>query len=106
MEGRSLKEHERDIAAVASIDVVPTILAAVCRATGMGFAAVARVTDERWIACSVRDEINFGLLVGDELKLETTICHEIRKSEQLVVISNVSSDPTYRDHHTPALYGF
>jgi hypothetical protein len=40
-----------DIAAVAKIDVVP-ILEVVCRTTGMGFAAVARVTEDRWIACA------------------------------------------------------
>jgi hypothetical protein len=66
-----------DLAAVARIDAVPTILEFVCRTTGMGFAAVARVTDERWIACAVRDEISFGLKPGGELKLETTICNEI-----------------------------
>ncbi len=52
------------IAAVSGIGVVPTILDTVCRTTGMGFAAVARVTEERWIACNVRDEIDFGLVAG------------------------------------------
>ena len=69
-----------DLAAVARIDAVPTILEVVCRTTGMGFAAVARVTEERWIACAVRDEISFGLKPGGELKVETTICNEIRAS--------------------------
>ena len=49
-----------DLAAVAQIDAVPTILEVVCRTTGMGFAAVARVTEDRWIACAVRDEISSG----------------------------------------------
>ncbi|HEX8472359.1 MAG TPA: hypothetical protein VF633_14705 [Brevundimonas sp.] len=35
----------RDIAAVSAIDAVSQILDVVCRITGMGFAAVARVTD-------------------------------------------------------------
>jgi hypothetical protein len=34
-----------DVAAVAKIGVVKTILEVNCRTTGMGFAAVARVTD-------------------------------------------------------------
>ena len=72
----------------------------------MGFAAIARVTDERWIACSVRDEINFGLEPGGELQLETTICHEIRQTGEAVVISDVLTDPLYCDHQTPSLYGF
>jgi hypothetical protein len=29
---------------------VPTILEVICKTTGMGFAAVARVTDSRWVA--------------------------------------------------------
>lgn len=97
---------DRDVSAVARIDVVPTILSTVCLATGMGFAAVARVTDEKWVACSVRDEIRFGLEPGGELPLETTICHEIRQSAQAVIISDVAVDPDYCGHHTPAMYGF
>jgi hypothetical protein len=38
-----------DVAAVNRIEAVPTILEVVCRTTGMGFAAVARVTKERWM---------------------------------------------------------
>ena len=92
--------------AVSAIELVPTILDTVCRLTGMGFAAVACVTDTRWIACSVKDEIAFGLAPGGELDLESTICHEIRQSRQAVVISDVSADPQYCGHHTPARYGF
>jgi signal transduction histidine kinase len=95
-----------DIAAIASIDAVPTILEVVCRTTGMGFAAVARVTEDRWIACSVRDEIDFGLVPGGELPVETTICDEIRESRRVVVIDHVAEDPRFRLHHTPARYGF
>jgi GAF domain-containing protein len=72
----------------------------------MGFAAIARVTDDKWIACSVRDEINFGLKPGDELKLETTICNEIRQSGNPVIIDDVKNDEIFAHHHTPALYGF
>lgn len=76
------------------------------RVTGMGFAAIARVTGERWVACSVKDDIAFGLEPGGELKLETTICHEIRESRQAVIIPDIATDAVYRTHHTPALYGF
>src|SRR6185312_2779682 len=91
---------------IQRIDAVPKILEVVCRTTGMGFAAVARVTDERWICCAVRDEIQFGLVPGGELKLETTICHEIRQSRQAVVIDHVAKDEAFCGHHTPAMYGF
>lgn len=95
-----------EIASVGRISAVPTILNVVCGVTGMGFAAVARVTDERWIACSVRDDIAFGLTPGDELKLESTICNEIRQHREPVVINHVAEDPAWRLHHTPLQYGF
>jgi signal transduction histidine kinase len=99
-------DFQSDIDAIARIDAVPTILEVVCRITGMGFAAVARVTEDRWIACSVRDDIAFGLVAGSELKIETTICNEIRASREAVIIDHVAEDPDFRDHHTPAMYGF
>ena len=86
--------------------MVDTMLEVVCRVTGMGFAAIARVTDDRWIACSVRDEIAFGLKPGGELTLETTICNEIRVHHQPVVIDHVEADRRYSMHHTPLMYGF
>ncbi len=95
-----------DIEAVRAIGAVPTILEVVCRTTGMGFAAVARVTEGRWIACGVRDTIDFGLTPGGELKLETTICNEIRQSHEAVVIDHVSQDEVFCSHPTPAMYGF
>src|ERR1700753_771765 len=84
-----------DISAIGRIDAVPTILDVVCRTTGMGFAAVARVTEERWIACSVLDNIDFGLEAGGELKVESTICHEIRQHREPVIIDNVAEDAAY-----------
>jgi GAF domain-containing protein len=95
-----------DIASVAQIDGIASILEVVCRTTGMGFAAVARVTEDRWIACAVRDEIAFGLLPGGELNIKTTICDEIRANGRAVIIDHVAEDEAYRGHHTPAMYGF
>lgn len=96
---------EDDIVAIEQIEIVSSLLEVVCRTTGMGFAAIARVTDEKWVACAVRDEINFGLKRGGELVLETTICHEIRQSQKPVVIDHVAEDPLYANHHTPLMYG-
>src|ERR1700744_4753266 len=86
------------VARVARIAAVPTILEVVCRSTGMRFAAVAHVTPDRWIACSVLDQINFGLKPGGELPLETTICNEIRQSLEPVVIDNVAEDAEFCAH--------
>ncbi len=98
-------ELYRDFEAVRQISIVPTMLDVVCRITGMGFAAVARVTEDRWLACSVNDQVNFGLPEGGELKIETTICNEIRDSKTEIVFDNVNEDEIFRDHHTPKMYG-
>lgn len=99
-------EFAADIAAVQDVDGVDALLKRICAETGMGFAAVARVTDARWIACQVEDRIDFGLKPGDELELKTTICEEIRCSGRGVYIDDVAGHPDWRMHHTPTLYGF
>jgi signal transduction histidine kinase len=106
--GKSLIANDvvSDVDAIKRIDAVPRILEVICRSTGMGFAAIARVTDDRWVCCAARDEIGFGLKAGDELKLETTICNQIRQSRQTVVIEHVAEDEVFSGHHTPAMYGF
>lgn len=93
------------VEAISKIAAVPTILQVICATTGMGFAAVARVTEDRWIACASRDLVGFGLGPGGELKIETTICNEIRQHRQAVIIDSVDDDPVYAKHHTPAIYG-
>lgn len=98
-------QFQADIAAVQNIDAVPRILEVICRTTGMGFAAVARATGERWIACAVRDEIKFGLEPGGELQVETTAGGEISSGES-VVVDHVVQSPVYRGHPAPAVYGF
>ena len=91
---------------LADDQTVTQILDEVCSLTGMGFAAVARVTEDRWIACQVVDQIEFGMSAGDELDVATTICDDIRKSSKLVVINDADEETEWRSHPTPALYGF
>ena len=95
-----------DINSIQNIPAIPNILSVICKTTGMGFAAVARVTSDQWIACSIHDEINFGLQPGGELILETTICNEIRQTTEPVIINHVSEDPAFCNHLTPKMYGF
>ncbi len=95
-----------DVAAVGRIEAVPRILDVVCRVTGMGFAAVARVTETRWVCCGVKDDIAFGLKPGSELELCTTICNEIRQTGEGVVIDHVAADDKFCGHPVPAQYGF
>jgi len=95
-----------DIDAIQKIGAVPKILDVAARLTGMGFVAVARVTSDRWVCCAVRDSIEFGLEVGGELRVETTICNEIRQHGETVVINDVQTDGAFCNHPTPAMYGF
>ncbi|MDD1017224.1 ATP-binding protein [Pseudomonas rubra] len=95
-----------DIATISRINAVPAILQVICETTGMRFAAVARVTDSNWTACAVLDSLGFGLKVGGELDLITTLCHEIRASHQTIVIDKASTDELYCNHPTPRLYKF
>lgn len=95
-----------DIATIGRISAVPAILQVIREMTGLRFAAVARVTEDSWTACAVLDQLGFGLQVGGELEVTTTLCHEIRQAHHAVVIDKASDDPLYRDHHTPRLYQF
>ncbi len=95
-----------DTARLGDDDAIRAILAEVCAVTGMGFAAVARVTEERWVACQLLDRIEFGLKPGDELEIKTTICNDIRASGRAVVIDHVAADSEWRTHPTPMMYGF
>ena len=98
-------DFQDDIDAIADVAAVPSILEVISEMTGMGFVAVARVTEGRWVACKVLDGIDFGLREGGELIVETTICHEIRSTHEAVAIDDVANSP-YCDHHTPLRYGF
>jgi signal transduction histidine kinase len=100
----SPEEIARDVAAVNRLQPVPTLLEVLCETTGMRFAAVARVTEKTWTACVVKDDINFGLLPGGQLDLETTLCIESKRTAQPIVIEHASTDPRYCNHHTPKLY--
>lgn len=99
-------DFKADIDAIQKIGAVPKILDVASRLTGMGFVAVARVTSDRWVCCAVRDSIQFGLEAGSELRVETTICNEIRQHGQTIVINDVATDGTFCHHPTPAMYGF
>lgn len=72
----------------------------------MGFVAIARVTEDKWITCTTKDNISFGLEPGDELRIDTTICREVRLDNQAVFIDHVKEDPNYFEHPVPQLYGF
>src|SRR6202030_969414 len=103
---KALTPIQIDVENISRIPIIPSLFEVICRTTGMGFAAIARVTEDKWVACGVRDEILFGLEPGGELKLETTICNEIRQTHQAVVIDHVENDKIFCGHPTPRMYGF
>jgi signal transduction histidine kinase len=95
-----------DVALVERIGAVPTILRILCDTTGLGFAAVARVTGDSWTACAVLDRIGFGLRPGEQLDVATTLCREVHSSRAPIVIDKASDDSAFCGHPTPKLYGF
>ncbi|WP_279482271.1 HWE histidine kinase domain-containing protein [Aureimonas sp. SK2] len=99
-------DFQPDLDLIASIPAVPSILDVVCQMTGMGCGVVARVTADRWVACSTRDEAGFGLVPGSELKIDTTFCREIRLRKEPVIIEHAAEDAAYCDHPSPVMYGF
>jgi hypothetical protein len=99
----SVPVHVREI---QDISAVGQILETVAALTGLGFVAVAHVTDHSWTTCAVLDKLGFGLKIGDGLDVTTTLCEEVRATARTIVIDHVREDDTYRDHHTPRIYGF
>lgn len=101
-----MPEISAEAVALADDDRLRAMLREICDATGMGFAAVARVTEQRWIACQVEDRIEFGLDPGGELTVCETICDEIRESGEAVVFDDASDDIKWSRHPVPVIYGF
>lgn len=99
-------EFAAQAAAHGDDDAIRVILTRLCDVTGMGFAAVARVTEDRWVACQVLDKIAFGLEPGAELEVQMTICNEIRQTGDYVVIDHVEADIGWQKHPVPIFYGF
>lgn len=94
------------ISRVAGVSAVPTILKVITQITGLRLSLVAHVTDQTWTCCAVNDQLAFGLEVGGELEVATTLCKEVCQHRAPIVMSHASVDPAYKDHPTPRLYKF
>lgn len=101
---RDIRDLEVELA--AQVPGIVGMLEHVLELTGLRFAAVARVTDARWTALVVVDRASFGVLPGQDMILERTLCNEVRRLGEAVVFSHASADPRYASHPLPALYGF
>ena len=98
-------DFQADIEIISGSEFIGTMLETIMLATDMRFAAVARVTAERWVTCRSKDEVNFGLVEGDEIEIESTFCETVRVSGERVLFNNVATDDVFRDHPIAAKFG-
>jgi len=94
----SLQEISKAVAIVGRIDTIPTLLQVLCETTGMGFAAVARVTGSTWTACAVQGDIQWSITPGCRLALDEGLCDESRRTHIPIVIAHASVDERYPEH--------
>ena len=74
---------------------ISSLLEVVCRVTGLQVAIIAQVTEAQWVACSVRDEMSFGIMPGDTLPAEFTICAEVKERASPIIINDLTADPVH-----------
>lgn len=94
------------IALIGDDDDPRAVLLEVRQLTQMKFAAIAFVSEDRWIASQVDDGLEFGLAPGDELDVRMTICEQVRARAYEILIDDVSQDPDWSCHPVPRTYGF
>ncbi|MGI4847046.1 MAG: GAF domain-containing sensor histidine kinase [Janthinobacterium lividum] len=97
---------EQDIRLIESIRAVPQVLRAITEMSGLRFVSIARVTEVDFTICAVLDDMDFGLGVGAQVDVATTLCRDVCRSMRPIVIDHASLDPVFWDHPTPKTYGF
>lgn len=98
-------DFQSDIEIMSGSELIGTVLETIMLATNMRFAAVARVTADRWVACRTVDEVNFGLAEGDEIEIQSTFCQSVRSSGDKVLFNDVATDDMYRNHPIAMNFG-
>ncbi|SOE16847.1 GAF domain-containing protein [Hoeflea halophila] len=98
-------DFQADIEIMAGSELIGTVLETIMLATNMRFAAVARVTADRWVACRTIDEVNFGLAEGDEIEIQSTFCQSVRDSGEQVLFNDVATDDVYQNHPIALNFG-
>ncbi|MCY0092708.1 GAF domain-containing sensor histidine kinase [Hoeflea ulvae] len=98
-------DFQSDIDIMTGSEVIGTVLETIMLATNMRFAAVARVTADRWVACRTVDEVNFGLVSGDEIEIRSTFCQSVRTTGQRVLFNDVATDDVYQNHPIAMNFG-
>ncbi|OCW19117.1 MULTISPECIES: GAF domain-containing protein [Pseudomonas] len=95
-----------ELDAITEIETTSNILRLTTRLTGMRFSAISKMTESHWVACAVHDELHFGLEVGDELRVEATLCNQARANRKSIIIEHASKDPVFWEHPLPKAHGF
>lgn len=98
-------DFQADITMLANSRVIGTILETIMLATNMRFAAVARVTKDRWVACRTIDEVKFGLAAGDEIEIQSTFCQSVRETSNNVIFNDSATDEDYGGHPIAVRFG-
>jgi len=93
------------IAEIGDDEALRAVLTELRKITGMRFAAIAYVSEDRWITSAVQDDLGLGLSPGDELDIGMTLCNEVRRQSCEILIDNVD-DRDWASHPVPKLYGF
>ncbi|MBD8709622.1 HAMP domain-containing histidine kinase [Pseudomonas sp. CFBP 13711] len=87
-----------DVASIKQMESIPLILRMVKATTGLRFAAVARVTESRWIACAVDDDAGLELDVGSERVSAQTLCDQVRRMRRSLVYGEGFYELTRSDY--------
>ncbi len=98
-------DFQGDIEIMANSDTIRVILETVMLATGMRWAAVARVTKDRWVACRTADDLAFGMAEGDEIAIDQTFCNSVRQNGEWILFDDASKNPLYADHPITRQFG-
>lgn len=96
---------DQAVLAIQSLASVPHILDLICRTTGVRFASVARVTEDRWVTCASLDGLGFGLGPGDELPIDRTMCKQVCETGRVIAFDDAEADEDWRDHPIPRQFG-
>lgn len=99
-----ISREERN--AIAEIEATTEILKLVVRLTGMRFAAIAKFSDDDWVACSVNDQISLGIRTGESFPLEQSMCSNMIAERKTLYVPSISHDERYRSNISSQVYGF
>lgn len=97
-----LTSEERS--AIAEVEGTTSVLRLITRMTQLRFAAIAKFCESDWVVCSVHDTGDFGILPGDVLPLEITLCSDFLTDPQALLIPSITDSVTHSLRGVVRLY--